>query len=103
MRQWQGTVRIFPRREQKMAKKRDEDVTQPPLFSMSAPGQAEQLEIISRVPVNEQWEETPQLFIPTYQPDRAIREAVLAQQEDWQQLNQTLIYPASNQLLVYLG
>lgn len=86
-----------------MKKKRDERITQSLLFTPGPSTQAEQLEIISRLPTNEQWEETQQVLVPNYQPDRAIREAALAGQDEWQQINEALIYPASNQLLVYLG
>lgn len=88
-----------------MTRKRNEDenIIQQRLFPSSASGQAEQLEILSRLPELSQWEEVQDIFVPNYQPDRAIREAVLAPQDDWQCLDETLIYPASNQLLVYLG
>jgi hypothetical protein len=62
--------------------------------------QREQLAIISRIPANEPHEE---LLVPNYQPDRAIREAVLAQSEDWKLEADRLAYAASNQLSVYLG
>lgn len=62
--------------------------------------QREQLAIISRIPANAPPEE---LLIPNYQPDRAIREAVLAQQDDWKLEADGLTYSASNQLNVYLG
>lgn len=74
-------------------------ITQPPLFSPHS----EQLEIISRLPTTEQWDDVPQVLVPNYQPDRAIREAVLARPEDWHQVDEALTYSASNQLLVYLG
>lgn len=85
-------------------KKRSEDsLTQLSLFSAGGSGQEEQLEILSRLPASEQWDDVSQLLVPNYQPDRAIREAVLAAVDDWQLLDQTMIYVASNQLLVYLG
>lgn len=62
--------------------------------------QREQLAIISRIPVHELHEE---LFVTNYQPDRAIREAVLAPPEVWKPEADSLAYSASNQLLVYLG
>src|SRR5947209_1710481 len=62
--------------------------------------QREQLVIISRIPAREPHEE---LLIPNYQPDRAIREAVLAQPDDWKLEADSLTYSASNQLNVYLG
>src|SRR6266496_2395408 len=86
-----------------MTKRRDEKMTQSSLFTPGPPLQAEQLEIISRLPTNSQWEEASQIVVPSYQPDRAIREAVLAGQDEWQHINEVLVYPASNQLLVYLG
>jgi hypothetical protein len=60
----------------------------------------EQLAIISRIPAHESHEE---LIVPNYQPDRAIREAVLAPEENWRPESEGLTYAASNQLLVYLG
>lgn len=83
-----------------MAKKRDKETAQTTLFKSSP--QAEQLEIISRLPPS-QWEAVPNILVPNYQPDRAIREAVLAQQDQWQETDDILTYSASNQLLVYLG
>ena len=83
-----------------MAKKRDKETTHTTLFKSSP--QAEQLEIISRLPPS-QWEAVPNVLVPNYQPDRAIREAVLAQQDEWQATDDVLMYSASNQLLVYLG
>jgi len=65
--------------------------------------QSEQLEIISRLPVIQESDTSSLLPVPNYQPDRAIREAVLARPEDWHQTDDILTYTASNQLLVYLG
>src|SRR6266568_3308579 len=62
--------------------------------------QREQLAMISRIPAHELHDE---LLVTNYQPDRAIREAVLAQQEDWKLAADGVAYAASNQLLVYLG
>lgn len=87
-----------------MPKKRDTGETpQPSLFPPTAPVQSEQLEIISRLPTSNQHSETAYVLVPNYQPDRAIREAVLARPEEWLQAEDALIYSASNQLLVYLG
>ncbi len=74
-------------------------ITQPPLFTPHN----EQLEILSRLPARQQWDDVPHILVPNYQPDRAIREAVLARPEDWLQVDDALTYSASNQLLVYLG
>ncbi len=60
----------------------------------------EQLAMISRIPAHELHDE---LVVTNYQPDRAIREAVLAQPEDWRLEADGAAYIASNQLLVYLG
>src|SRR5215471_17299075 len=105
------TPRQFNRRllrniakEQGMSKKtaKKDDVHQEPLL----PGiesnltQREQLAMISRIPAHELHDE---LLVTNYQPDRAIREAVLAQQEDWKLEADGLSYAASHQLLVYLG
>src|SRR5689334_13970158 len=79
----------------------DENIVQPQLFSTTSSAQSE-LEIISRLPAGEELSEELQ-HIPNYQPDRAIREAVLARQDEWQEDDTSLIYTASNQLLVYLG
>jgi len=62
--------------------------------------QREQLAMISRIPAHESHDE---LVVTNYQPDRAIREAVLAQPEDWRLEADGVAYVASNQLLVYLG
>jgi hypothetical protein len=62
--------------------------------------QREQLAMISRIPAHEQHDE---LVVTNYQPDRAIREAVLAQPGDWRLEADGIAYVASNQLLVYLG
>ena len=56
--------------------------------------------MISRIPAHELHDE---LVVTNYQPDRAIREAVLAQPEDWRLEANGAAYIASNQLLVYLG
>lgn len=66
----------------------------------SSLSQREQLAIISRIPARESHEE---LLVTNYQPDRAIREAVLAPAENWKPASDSLAYSASNQLLVYLG
>jgi len=62
--------------------------------------QREQLAMISRIPAHELHDE---LVVTNYQPDRAIREAVLAQPGDWRLEADGIAYVASNQLLVYLG
>ena len=86
-----------------MRKKRDEQETHTARFATGASIQAEQLEILSRLPAHEPWQEEQLLLVPNYQPDQAIRKAVLAREEEWQQIDEALIYPASSQLLVYLG
>lgn len=79
---------------------------QNPTLQRALPGiegklsQREQLAMISRIPAHEQHDE---LLVTNYQPDRAIREAVLAPPENWQTEADGLAYVASNQLLVYLG
>ncbi len=60
----------------------------------------EQLAMISRIPAHKMHEE---LLVPNYQPDRAIREAVLAPPENWRAETDGFSYAASNQLLVYLS
>src|SRR6266699_6700771 len=84
----------------KTAKK--DDVHREPLLPgiESNLSQREQLAMISRIPAHELHDE---LLVTNYQPDRAIREAVLAQQEDWKLEADGVAYAASNQLLVYLG
>ena len=62
--------------------------------------QRERLAIISRIPAHELHEE---LLVTNYQPDRAIREAVLAPAENWTAETESFAYSASNQLLVYLS
>src|SRR5450759_2863137 len=51
--------------------------------------QREQLAIISRIPAHAQHEE---LLVTNYQPDRAIREAVLAPAENWKPESDSLAY-----------
>jgi len=84
----------------KKSAKDDGDLQHPLPGIESNPTQREQLAIISRIPAREPHEE---LLIPNYQPDRAIREAVLSQPEDWKLEADGLAYSASNQLSVYLG
>jgi hypothetical protein len=84
----------------KIAKK-DDSHREPPLPGIESNlSQREQLAMISRIPAHELHDE---LLVTNYQPDRAIREAVLAQQEDWKLAADGVAYAASNQLLVYLG
>src|SRR5579862_1210713 len=77
-------------------RERHEETTQLALFQ-------EQLDILARLPVGDTWDTPAHLLVPNYQPDRAIREAVLAGQDGWHAINDVLAYAASNQLLVYLG
>lgn len=84
----------------KTAKKNKADL-QPALPGIEGNlSQREQLAIISRIPAHDSHEE---LLVTNYQPDRAIREAVLAPPENWKAEPDCLAYSASNQLLVYLG
>lgn len=49
-------------------------------------------------------EHSTHLTVPSYQPDRAVREASLAQKDHWQSNEEgELSYIASNELKVYLG
>ncbi len=84
----------------KTAKKHDADLQHTLPGIEGNISQGEQLAIISRIPAHEVHEE---LLVTNYQPDRAIREAVLAPQENWKAESDCLAYTASNQLLVYLG
>ena len=85
----------------KKTAKKDDGHQEPPLPGIESNlSQREQLAMISRIPVHELHDE---LLVTNYQPDRAIREAVLAQQEDWKLAADGVAYAASNQLLVYLG
>lgn len=84
----------------KSMKKNDADLQQALPGIQSNLSQREQLAMISRIPAHEPHGE---LLVTNYQPDRAIREAVLATPEDWKPEADGLAYSASNQLLVYLG
>ena len=85
----------------KKTAKKDDGHREPPLPGIESNlSQREQLAMISRIPAHELHDE---LLVTNYQPDRAIREAVLAQQEDWKLAADGVAYAASNQLLVYLG
>jgi hypothetical protein len=85
----------------KKTAKKDTIHREPPLPGIESNlSQREQLAMISRIPAHELHDE---LVVTNYQPDRAIREAVLAQPDDWKLEVDGLSYVASNQLLVYLG
>lgn len=64
--------------------------------------QQEQLAILSRIPSPGPIDQET-LLILNYQPDRAVREAVLAPPEGWHVQEDFLAYTASNQLQIHLG
>ncbi len=75
--------------------------------------QREQLEMIERLPGPELWEEVPHVLVLNYQPDRAIRAALLAKPIEWKPWKKESIdgkepvtylsYQAPNGLQVYIG
>lgn len=75
--------------------------------------QREQLAMIERLPGPELWEEVPHVLVLNYQPDRAIRAALLAKPTEWKLWTKEsvdgkeplvyLAYQAPNGLQVYIG